>query len=178
MGFMRFRSVIAGALLLIGGVSSASATMLITEDRGGQIGQYMQAFAALRSSGEDVVVDGNCFSACTMLLGLIPRERICATSRARFGFHAAWMPDENGRPVTSPMGTQALWNIYPNKVRAWIGHNGGLSRKMIFLQGRELTRIVQSCNTPGHNITARSRHHRALPRVVRYGGARAASNSR
>jgi hypothetical protein len=173
---MRFRSVIAGAVLLVSGVSSASATMLITEDRGGQIGQYMQAFAALRSSGEDVVVDGNCFSACTMLLGLIPRDRVCVTSRARFGFHAAWMPDENGRPVTSPMGTQALWNVYPSKVRRWIGHNGGLSRKMIFLQGRALTRIVPACGT--HTRSARSRHHRALPRVVRYGGARAASNSR
>jgi hypothetical protein len=173
---MRFRSVIAGALLLVSGVSSASATMLITEDRGGQIGQYMQAFAALRSSGEDVVVDGNCFSACTMLLGLIPRERICATSRARFGFHAAWMPDENGHPVTSPMGTQALWNIYPNKVRSWIGRNGGLSRKMIFLEGRALTRIVPSCGTPTR--TATHSKQRTLPRVVRYGTARAASNSR
>ena len=173
---MRFRSAIAGAVLLISGVSSASATMLISEDRGGQIGQYLQAFAALRSSGEDVVVDGNCFSACTLLLGLIPRERVCATSRARFGFHAAWMPDENGRPVTSPMGTQALWNIYPNKVRSWIGRNGGLSRKMIFLQGHELSRIVPACGTPTRSAS-RSKQ-RALPRVVRYGGARAASNSR
>jgi hypothetical protein len=49
---------------------------------------------------------------------------------------------------------------------------------MIFLQGRALNRIVQSCGTPRHDVTARSRHQRALPRVVRYGGARAASNSR
>jgi hypothetical protein len=174
---MRFRSVIAGAMLLASGASSASATMLITEDRGGQIGQYLQAFAALRSSGEDVVVDGNCFSACTLLLGLIPRERVCATPRARFGFHAAWMPDENGQPVTSPMGTQALWNVYPSKVRSWIGRNGGLSRRMIFLQGRELRQIVHACGSQHDTVQARSRH-RALPRVVRYGGARAASNSR
>jgi hypothetical protein len=152
--------------------------MLISEDRGGQIGQYLQAFAALRSSGEDVVVDGNCFSACTLLLGLIPRERVCVTPRARFGFHAAWMPDESGRPVTSPMGTQALWNIYPHKVRSWIGRHGGLSRKMIYLEGRELTRMVPSCGTiTADNVTKRSKQ-RALPRVVRYGAARAASNSR
>jgi hypothetical protein len=173
---MRFRSIVAGALFLISGASSASATMLITEDRGGQIGQYLQTFAALRSSGQDVVVDGNCFSACTLLLGLIPRERVCATPRARFGFHAAWMPDESGRPVTSPMGTQALWNIYPNKVRSWIGRNGGLSRKMIYLQGREMAKIVPSCGTETRSAS-RSKQ-RALPRVVRYGTARAASNSR
>jgi hypothetical protein len=175
---MRFRTIVAGALLLIGGASSASATMLITEDRGGQIGQYLQAFAALRSSGDNVVVDGNGFSACTLLLGLIPRQRVCATPNARFGFHAAWMPDENGRPVTSPQGTQALWRAYPSSVRSWIGRNGGLSRKMIFLEGRALSHIVQSCDSRDRTVTARSHHQRALPREVRYGGARAASNSR
>ena len=119
--------------------------MRIAEDRGGQIGHYLQAFAMLRSSGERVVIDGNCLSACTLVLGLIPRSRICATPRARFGFHAAWMPDIDGRPVTSPMGTQALWNIYPVPVRHWINRHGGLSRKMIYLEGRELSRIVPSC---------------------------------
>jgi hypothetical protein len=183
---MRFRSAIAGAILLASGASSASATMLISEDRGGQIGQYLQAFASLRSSGEHVVIDGNCFSACTLVLGLIPRERICATSRARLGFHAAWMPDDSGRPVTSPMGTQALWNIYPHKVRSWIGRHGGLTRKMLFLQGDELASIVPSCGAPSKvaakaattKVAAKHSKHRALPRIVRYGTASAASTSR
>ncbi len=174
---MRCRGVLAGALLLICGASSASATMLISEDRGGQIGHYLQAFAALRSSGEDVVIDGNCFSACTLVLGLIPRERICATSRARLGFHAAWMPDETGRPVTSPMGTQALWDIYPSKVRSWIGRHGGLSRRMIFLQGHELTRIVPACGGHPRTVETRSRQ-RAMSRLVRYGTASASSSGR
>ena len=50
--------------LLACGVSSASATMRIAEDRGGQIGQYLQTFAAVRATGEPVIVDGNCLSAC------------------------------------------------------------------------------------------------------------------
>ncbi len=41
---------------------------------------YLQTFACWRSSGEHVVIDGNCLSACTLVLGLIPRERICATA--------------------------------------------------------------------------------------------------
>ena len=122
--------------------------MRIAEDRGGQIGQYLQTFGAVRSSGERVVIDGNCLSACTLVLGLIPNDRICATHRARFGFHAAWMPDENGRPVTSTMGTRALWNIYPASVRHWISRHGGLSRKMIFMQGRSLDGIVAACEGP------------------------------
>src|SRR5476651_2242872 len=98
MGVMRIRSLLLCAVVLASGVTSASATMRISEDRGGQIGHYLQAFAMLRSSGEKVVVDGNCLSACTLVLGLIPRERMCATPRARFGFHAAWMPDVDGQP--------------------------------------------------------------------------------
>jgi len=156
-------------------ITSASATMRISEDRGGQIGHYLQTFAVLRTSGENVVIDGNCLSACTLVLGLVPRERICATQRARFGFHAAWMPDNNGRPVTSPHGTQALWNIYPASVRRWISRHGGLSRKMIFMEGRALSGIVASCDRPRYQ--ARS-ERRFATQPVRYQSASAASDSR
>jgi hypothetical protein len=174
---MRIRSLVLCAALLASGVTSASATMRIAEDRGGQIGHYLQAFAVLRSSGEHVVVDGNCLSACTLVLGLIPRSKVCATSRARFGFHAAWMPDVDGRPVTSPMGTRALWDIYPTSVRRWITRHGGLSRKMIFMQGHDLGGIVASCEQPMRNATAHS-ERRITTGSVRYNGASAANDSR
>jgi len=173
---MRIRGLVFGAIAIALSVTSASATMRISEDRGGQIGHYLQAFAALRSTGENVVVDGNCLSACTLVLGLVPRERICATQHARFGFHAAWMPDHDGRPVTSPLGTQALWNIYPASVRSWISHHGGLSRKMIYLEGRALDGIVASCDR-NERSQARSTQ-RLTPRPVRYQSASASSESR
>jgi len=154
---MRIRGLLVlCTALLASGVTSASATMRISEDRGGQIGQYLQTFAMVRSTGENVVIDGNCLSACTLVLGLVPRARVCVTPRARFGFHAAWMPDSDGRPVTSPMGTQALWNIYPTRVRSWINQHGGLSRKMIYMQGSDLAGIVPSCGEPTRSVQARS----------------------
>lgn len=174
---MRIRGLLLCALLLAAGIVPASATMRISEDRGGQIGQYLQAFALVRASGEKVVIDGNCLSACTLVLGIVPRERICATDRARLGFHAAWMPDEDGRPVTSTMGTQALWRIYPQSVRNWINRNGGLTRKMIYLEGRSLTGIVPSCGAPTRRAEVRS-ERRYAPRPVRYEGASAASERR
>ena len=82
---MRFRGLMLCLAVLASSLTPASATMRIAEDRGGQIGHYLQAFAMLRSSGENVVIDGNCLSACTLVLGLIPRSRICATPRARWG---------------------------------------------------------------------------------------------
>jgi hypothetical protein len=171
---MQIRGLVFGAAVLALTASSASATMRISEDRGGQIGRYLQAFAAVRSSGENVVIDGNCLSACTLVLGLIPRERVCATQNARLGFHAAWMPDRDGRPVTSPLGTQALWNIYPTSVRRWIARHGGLSRKMIFLQGRELSGIVASCEPSTRNQMRSVR--RLAPNPVRYQSASASGD--
>jgi hypothetical protein len=177
---MLSRGLLLCIALVAPGVTSASAAMRIAEDRGGQIGHYLQTFAGLRSSGERVVVDGDCLSACTLVLGLIPQDRICATPRARFGFHAAWMPDVDGRPVTSPMGTQALWNIYPGNVRSWINRHGGLSRHMIFIQGRSLSGIVASCDQPAQR--AERAHlrstHRYTVRPVRYIAGNAASDRR
>ncbi len=117
--------------------------------------------------GRACVVDGNCLSACTLVLGVVPRERICATSRARFGFHAAWMPDRDGRPITSPLGTQALWSIYPVSVRRWILRHGGLSRKMIFMQGSELNGIVASCDRDTRDQTRSARRHHAASGALR-----------
>jgi hypothetical protein len=171
---MHIRGLVLGAAVLALSVTSASATMRIAEDRGGQIGQYLQAFTTVRSSGESVVVDGSCLSACTLVLGIVPRERICATQRARFGFHAAWMPDRDGRPVTSPLGTQALWSIYPASVRRWINRHGGLSRKMIFMQGQDLAGIVPSCDRDGREQARSVR--RLSPNPVRYESASASGD--
>ena len=173
---MQIRGLLFGATVVVLSVTSASATMRISEDRGGQIGHYLQTFAVLRSTGENVVIDGNCLSACTLVLGLVPRERICATQHARFGFHAAWMPDRDGQPVTSPLGTQALWNIYPASVRRWISRHGGLSRKMIYLEGRALDGIVASCDRDVRTSTRSAQ--RLTPRPVRYQSASASSESR
>ncbi len=174
---MRNWGLLLCAAVLTCGVTSASATMRIAEDRGGQIGQYLQTFIALRTSGEPVVVDGNCLSACTLVLGLLPRNQICATPRARFGFHAAWMPDLEGRAVTSTLGTQALWKIYPASVRRWINRHGGLSRNMIYLEGRSLNGIVASCERPTWRASLRSNRHYSA-RSARYISARAANDRR
>ena len=91
--------------------------------------------------------DGNgpCLSACTLVLGVIPRERICVTRRARLGFHAAWHPGENGRPTPSRGGTQLLMDIYPQNVRQWIARRGGLTQDMKYLTGRELASMYSTC---------------------------------
>src|SRR3954451_10827758 len=136
---MKSGSVLLGAAIATAlSLSSASATVRIVSDHGGQISPYLEQWAALRHSGERVVIDGPCLSACTMILGVIPRDRICVTRRARLGFHAAWHPGDNCRPITSRRRTQLLMDIYPQNVRRWIARKGGLSPRMVYLHGREL----------------------------------------
>jgi len=126
-------------------VAPAAASVRIAGDAGGQIGPYLERLNALRNSGERVVIDGPCLSACTMVLGVIPRDRICMTHRARLGFHAAWQHGVNGERATSYGGTQVLMRVYPDNVRSWITNRGGLSGRMLYLQGRELAQMYPTC---------------------------------
>lgn len=124
----------------------ASATVRIESSAGGRIGDYLALFALVRQSGERVVIDGPCLSACTLVLSVVPRNRICVTQRAILGFHAAWTPGRRGRPVTHAGGTRLMFATYPAPVQAWIRRHGGLSRKTLLLQGRELDGLYRRCN--------------------------------
>ena len=139
------RGLLLGAALAIMGVTSASATVRIDGDPGGRIGTYMMQYMLLRDSGQNVVIDGPCMSACTLVLSLIPRGRICVTDRALLGFHAAWTPDYDGRPLPSYAATRMLFSTYPAQVKSWIRRKGGLTPRTIMLRGRELATMYRSC---------------------------------
>ena len=142
---MRIAALFGAALAALT-MSNASAAVRIKADPGGQIGPYLENLAVLRSSGERVIIDGPCLSACTIVLGIMPRERICVTSRAQLGFHAAWNPGTDGRPVLSQAGTKALWDLYPGNVRAWLKKRGGLKPQMVILTGPELMSMYPVCH--------------------------------
>jgi len=142
---MKFVTALIAGVLLLAGVSLSHAAIRIAEDRGGKIGTYIDRYQGLRGSGETVIIDGLCASACTMVLGAVPRERICVTSQAVLGFHAAWDSGANGRAVANPGATQMLYSLYPSSVRRWIAARGGLKPQMIFLRGKELMSMYRPC---------------------------------
>ena len=151
---MRASAAVLGALLVVVAASPSLSAVRITSDPGGQIGPYMAKLDALRNSGQSVIIDGSCLSACTMVLGVIPRDRLCVTPRARLGFHAAWRLNEAGRQVTSPDGTELLMSAYPQPVRDWIARRGGLSPRLMYLSGNELASMYPVCQ-PDQNVAAR-----------------------
>ena len=142
---MKFGTGLLAAVLLLAGVGASHAVVRIADDRGGRIGSYIDKYQGLRTSGETVIIDGLCASACTIVLGAVPHDKICVTSRANLGFHAAWDFAANGREVTNPDATQTLYSMYPSPVRRWIAARGGLKPQMIFLHGNELMSMYRSC---------------------------------
>ena len=121
---------------------------------------------ACAASGETVIIDGLCASACTIVLGAVPHDKICVTSHATLGFHAAWDFGANGRAVTNPEATQMLYSMYPSPVRRWIAQRGGLTPHMIFLRGKQLMSMYKPCYLDAQASSPRSRHRAgiAMPR--------------
>src|SRR5712692_10191559 len=109
---MKWPAVFVGLFLSIAVVHSSSATTRISNDMGGSLGKYLLMFTRIRDSGERVIIDGNCFSACT-LVTIIPKERICITERAVLGFHAGWVDENSGKQIISAEFTRALFEQYP-----------------------------------------------------------------
>jgi hypothetical protein len=142
---MRLATGLLAAVLLLVGMAPSHAVVRIADDRGGRIGTYVDKYQGLRSSGEAVIIDGLCASACTIVLGAIPHDRICVTSHATLGFHAAWDFGTNGRAITNPEATQMLYSMYPSPVKRWIQARGGLTPHMIFLRGKELQSLFKPC---------------------------------
>jgi hypothetical protein len=123
--------------------ATASATVRISGDNGGQIGSYLTKYSMLRKSSE-LVFDGKCASACTLVVNMISRNHICVTSRAVLAFHAAWSPSLYGAQLNMP-GTRYLWSHYPPGVQHWIARHGGLRSETIYLSGRELAAMFTPC---------------------------------
>jgi hypothetical protein len=138
------RFIFAIALTLIAAVP-APADVRIMASLGGPVGGYLTFFSKVRQSGERVIIDGPCLSACTLVLSTIPRSRICVTPRAVLGFHAPVVVDENGRKFRSRDVTRAVDASYPPAVRAWIKRHGGLTQDVILLKGRELAALYRRC---------------------------------
>lgn len=137
---------LASAVATVVASSMALAEVRIVSDPGGEVSSYVNKFRQIRESGERIVIDGPCLSACTLLTGIIPRNRICVTRRAMLGFHAAsYYDDASQSLVPTRAGSRLVMRLYPPEIRRWIERHGGLTPRLIQLRGRELTALYNTC---------------------------------
>jgi hypothetical protein len=143
--------LLASALLVVASLPAsvpAHADYRITRDFGGLVEQYKAKYAQIRDRGERVIIDGICNSACTLVLGIVPLNKICVTPKASLGFHAAYFDKAYtfGVKVTSHAGTADLMSYYPPPVKAWIARKGGLTPEMKRAKnGPELWAMIDPC---------------------------------
>nr|WP_249127936.1 hypothetical protein [Bradyrhizobium lablabi] len=140
----RIKAALA-TLALCAAIAPARADVRILASPGGEVGPFLELFERVRESGERVVIDGPCLSACTLVLSTVPSNRICVTRRAVLGFHAARSIDRRGRIYAEPEASQAVLEAYPAPVRSWISRRGGLTSRLLLLRGRELAAIYPRC---------------------------------
>ena len=139
------KAIFLAAALCALALPPAQAEVRILASPGGQVGPFLELFARVRASDERVVIDGPCLSACTLVLSMVPSDRICVTRKAILGFHAARSVDRQGRMYAEPEASDLVLQAYPAAVRGWIRHRGGLSSRLLLLRGRELAAIYPSC---------------------------------
>ena len=138
------------ALLLLSllAAAPARADLRITRDHGGYVEEYKAKYQRVRDRKERVIIDGICNSACTLVFGIVPMNKVCVTPRASLGFHQAYYDKAFtfGIKVTSSEGTSDLMSYYPQPVKDWIRRNGGLTTEMKKIKnGNELWKIVDPC---------------------------------
>jgi hypothetical protein len=135
-------------LFFVAAATPARAELHITRDHGGYVEEYKTKYKRVREKGERVIIDGICNSACTLVLGIVPMNKICVTPRASLGFHQAYYDKAFtfGIKVTSSEGTSDLMSYYPDTVKDWIRRNGGLTTDMKKIKnGVDLWKIIDPC---------------------------------
>ncbi len=140
-------AAIASALILLG-TAVAGADYRITRDHGGRVDAYKAKFEKIRDSRQRVIIDGICNSACTLVLGIVPLNRICVTPRASIGVHEAYLDKRwtAGLRIASASGTEDLLSYYPEPLKLWIKRRGGLKPNMQHLRnGPDLWSIIDPC---------------------------------
>jgi hypothetical protein len=126
--------VTAAAACFATGAARAE-TIDIVDSHGGSVAAYDARWAGLAQRGVSVRIVGPCQSACTVLLGHSPHNRICVTPEASFGFHLAHLPQ----------ATATLWRSYSPGIKAWINAHGGLKQDFIWMRAPDTYRYFHKC---------------------------------
>jgi len=123
------------AAVLSAPLAARAETVDVYDNHGGSVAVYNQEWAAKARRGVSVRIVGPCQSACTVLLGHIPRSRICVTPEASFGFHLAKRPDM----------TALLWSSYQPDIKGWINARGGLTADFKWMRAPDTYKYFKKC---------------------------------
>lgn len=136
------------------GQEPAPTTHIVADDDGGVLLAYIAKYWQWHVNGDLVRIEGECNSACTILLGIIESDHICAARNGEFGFHSASI----GPGIYSEDGTVMLWSFYRDsrtervlKKHGWEGPSR--HPELIMIDAEE---IVRPCKWEDYHATKAS----------------------
>jgi hypothetical protein len=105
-----------------------NSSMVFYSEPGGVIKEHVERWQELARSGADIEILGPCYSACTLIVAYVPKERLCFGAFATLQFHLAWVR-ETGKPSLDA----SLWMLkqYPREIYDWIMERGGVANMTI-----------------------------------------------
>src|ERR1700736_165666 len=77
-------------LLSLPAATPARADLHITRDHGGYVSGYKAKYERIRDAKKRVFSHATSNSACTLVFGIVPMNKVCVTPRASLGFHQAY----------------------------------------------------------------------------------------
>jgi hypothetical protein len=109
--------------------------VVIYDDNGGSLMEYYERWQGVAASGADIEILGRCWSACTILIHDMPKDRLCFGPDAFLHFHMVMEVATH-----EPDWAFTTWMIakYPPDIRNWINAKGGV-KKMPFKEFWTLT---------------------------------------
>jgi hypothetical protein len=135
LSWLKAPQLLLAAIMSILAVPALAETIDVSDNHGGSVAQYSAHWSELARRGVNVRIVGPCQSACTVLLGHIPRSRICVTPEASFGFHLAHLSS----------ATATLENAYSSDIKVWIDAHGGLTHDFIWMRAPDTYRYFHKC---------------------------------
>lgn len=107
--------------------------IIIQDDRGGLIGDYMLRVMQAKAIHAKVEIRGKCYSSCTLWTSL---PDVCVGPQAQLGFHSASIPSTDG----------VLIAYYPQSINQWLKKRGGLNSNIKFLAAPALQTMFKECD--------------------------------
>ncbi len=137
----------AAAMGLPKASASVGGTLVIRNDRGGNIDTRARQISRLRSEGTRVEIRGRyCMSACTMYLGL---RNTCILPNTVFGFHGPSSPYYGIAlpPEEFEYWSRVMASHYPRQLQDWFLREArNTTMGFLRISGRELIQMgIQRC---------------------------------
>lgn len=134
----------------------AKEPYIIRGDMGGRNATYFNKFKHLANEGRRIIIDGDCASACTLVIHKEAGSIVCITPRARMGFHQPYRLKFGfvNRSTLERDKVDKVWqrivNGYPPTIRRMVINapdpkRGARTTDILWLEYKDLRKAIKPC---------------------------------